>query len=830
MAAADSRAEAADPAPSDAAADEGHSSKRHEERDQLLARCLLEENRRLRKQLQEKKKGSMPDVLGAANITPHGWRMFNIVLAFFSGSLFVAADYNWARNQFFAGILYTVGGGLLVVAVPALHASGMVWHDGYRLIQPFAGGIRFVVLQALSWLFYALTVVVLVGAVYYGEDAAGWLSGGGVLGILSQVMMASSLHMFVAPEGKPTALEDPCSPCRKYYKACSVSSLQLNDGLDEPMDLLASSVDTPAASASFLNVPEEHQPTEQMEKMDNFAELVTMNVILILVMACLSAISELFGLALPALLSLIVTCVTVFLTHGLGGNLLGLDGWKFFQPFAGGTQFVIMQAIAWMLFSISLLCHMAFLYGVVLFGVKITVGLMKVGGVAAFASEMLCILSFRYYKERSKLKAAAGVRDQVRDMTDADLAAMPKESWASLAVVIFFWNLQYIPIAATFVVALLPVILPVVFVQALAPFSLGVFYVDVSANEVGHATFLLIFGVVTWAITNGVASSFNPPPYIRWLLFPPWTAFVALSYSTESRAFPMMCFLAAVWFGYMLTYLGEPDKGKRNRTANWAVQPWIWDLMAAYFGGRVLVSEKLARVMKEGKGPADETAQHIVGYHPHGVMPGGMVWGIRCSEWQKQFPKFTLTGLTASIVHYVPFMRDMLHWTGTREVSKKTFLATIDEGLNPAVVVGGQAEMFMSTSRAKEVPIVTFHNGVFKIACERRIPMIPIFAFGEQLTLDNVEVPAVQKWFKERLGFPIPFIPVGRWGLPVPRRVKVIIAVGAPVAPPDPRPSGPTWDDVLDFKKRYFDALLDLFNEFKDRAGHDNHTLCFVSR
>ncbi|KAJ9451604.1 Diacylglycerol O-acyltransferase 1 [Diplonema papillatum] len=766
--------------------------------------------------------------------TSRRWTMLNIAFAFVAGAVFVAADYTWGASQFNAGVLYAVGSLLLVLAVPALHATGTVRHVGYKWWQPFVGGVRFVVLQILSWSFYALAVLLLVGAVYYGDRAVGWLTGGGVLGILSQVLMASSLQTFVAPatvrdgDSASPIFRTPALLGSSYrgplgrnnsFRRYRLSELHLGDDIDDkPMYRIG------GRNSSFCEDFEDELADDdgKANTMDNFAQLLTMNVLLILVMIGLSMVSELVGMAMPAVLSLLVTCVAILLTHGLGGRLLGLDGWSFYQPFSGGTQFVVLQAITWVLFTVSLICQLVFLYAVAYLGLKLTMGLMHIGGVAALASELLCILSFRYFKDKKSLDK--GKTDE--DITSDTLSELPKDSLVSVLVVLVIWNLQWIPMVFHVLLALIPYFLPTAALDVLEPHCFGVVYRDVPAQEVIRDSVALLAGVMTWALLFGVLETLGVSSTVRSAFTPPWPPMFALLYKSDSRIFPMLCLLAGIWVIYMTTYIGEPEKGKRERRrAGWMNWTSFWDRIGEYFGGRVLLSKELQELMSEGKGPADPKAQFMVGYHPHGIMPSGVAWGILCSEWKRSLPNFQVTALTASIMHFVPLMRDILQWNGVREVSKQTLLRTIDQGLNPMVVVGGQAEMFMSNSRDKTISIVKFHNGFFKIACEQQLPCIPIFTFGETLIIDNIEMPTMQQWFKARVGFPIPFIPIGRWGLPVPRRCKVVVSVGAPITPP---PGPVTVEKVTDFKNKYFKALDSLFDEFKDKAGHHDHAIRFV--
>ena len=896
---------------------------------------LRAENRELREKLvrvERELKRTTAKAAAASSSSPSGspldqrknrrWTMMHVAVAFVAGVVFVFADTTWGENRFLAGGLYTLGTVLLLFAVPALHATGLSRHVGYRMWQPFRGGLRFVVLQAFTWAFYTLAVLAVLGAVLWEEDrAAGLLSSGGVLGILSQVLMASSLQTFVAPQDdEPLGLNERV----KVSTLCGEGALdQLGDTPFERMqsELMQSFSDegplspvsedgrggnvSSAAAAALLGdgaatLPSDLPPVPN--KMDSFAELLTLNFLLILIMGALAALSEVFDAALPAALSLLVTAVAVLLTHGLGGKVLRLQGWTFFQPFSGGTQFIVLQGVTWMLFTISILCQMAFLYAALYLGVKLTFGLMHVGGVAALCSEVLCVLSFRYFKgkgrqreraettllirrcdssrylkghkeqelrerrraveeEEERKKAAGGGAASAADaagkkkkkkkqgggkkevveeeegekatktlVADENLRISSidrRESWLSLFTIIFVWNIMYIPFVAHLAVAAIPALVPDSVADVVAPYCYGVFYRGVHWSEAMWTASYPLVGVLLWVTNFSAMQTLGAPRVVSACLSPPWVLLGSLYYVRDSNLYPLNLLLTVIWAAYGVTYLGNPDRSSKRKDERWVERTQLWDTICEYFAGRVLLSESLESMVHKNEGPADAANQYLLGYHPHGIIPSGMVWGMRCAEWREKLPNLKVTGLTASVMHYVPLMRDLLHWTGIREVSRRTLLSTLDEGHSPVVVVGGQAEMFLSRSRDKAIKIVRHHNGFFKIAQEKQLPIIPIFAFGETKIYDNIELPTMQRWFKDRLGFPIPFFLIGRWNLPIPRRKQLILTVGHPVYP---RPGAATDAEVHRLKHEYFDAVQGLFDEFKGPAGYDDHVLEFVDK
>ena len=117
-------------------------------------------------------------------------------------------------------------------------------------------------------------------------------------------------------------------------------------------------------------------------------------------------------------------------------------------------------------------------------------------------------------------------------------------------------------------------------------------------------------------------------------------------------------------------------------------------------------------------------------------------------------------------------------------------------------------------------------RGFAKLAIKHNaLMLLPTFSFGETQTMDNLYLPKIQTYTKKRLGFPIPYWPYGRMGLPIPRRKKITLAVGAPVYPV--RFDVTTEEEDERLVDRYFDSLERLFEEKKAECGFsDSYINC----
>ena len=76
--------------------------------------------------------------------------------------------------------------------------------------------------------------------------------------------------------------------------------------------------------------------------------------------------------------------------------------------------------------------------------------------------------------------------------------------------------------------------------------------------------------------------------------------------------------------------------------------------------------------------------------------------------------------------------------------------------------------------------------GFIRVAAEEGASLVPVAVLGEASTLRNlIDMPWLQLWTYKRLGFPVPYLLVGRWGItPFPRQTCLRFVVGEPIPIP----------------------------------------------
>lgn len=127
---------------------------------------------------------------------------------------------------------------------------------------------------------------------------------------------------------------------------------------------------------------------------------------------------------------------------------------------------------------------------------------------------------------------------------------------------------------------------------------------------------------------------------------------------------------------------------------------------------------------------------------------------------------------------------------GVLQVARHTFVRALKEKGAVMLCPGGQAELlhcYRAFKQQREFVLHIGHKGFCKLAIEHGAAVVPVLALGETLQLRNIfDVPTLQQLTYKRLGFPFPYMLVGRWGCsPFPKKVPLVYVVGKPLRAPE---------------------------------------------
>lgn len=216
-----------------------------------------------------------------------------------------------------------------------------------------------------------------------------------------------------------------------------------------------------------------------------------------------------------------------------------------------------------------------------------------------------------------------------------------------------------------------------------------------------------------------------------------------------------------------------------------------------------------------------DPAQHyLYADFPHGAFPLSQMLGLtvrHLAGWDGE----RFYGLAADSAFRIPLWRHIYSWLGIVPASRenlKRYLKWGSVGITP----GGIAEMYLAGGKRDHVYIRN-RKGFVAAAVEEGVPIVPVYHFG------NTQIFSFGPRFLEPYGRRWKFslgLLYGLAALPIPRRVPLMMCVGAPVPVPKVARDHPDFAAAVDdTHRRYMEALQGLYDKWKPTYGWDSHTL-----
>jgi len=203
---------------------------------------------------------------------------------------------------------------------------------------------------------------------------------------------------------------------------------------------------------------------------------------------------------------------------------------------------------------------------------------------------------------------------------------------------------------------------------------------------------------------------------------------------------------------------------------------------------------------------------------PHGIFPVGTILGGTYHDWnyKRYISKgMTIKGVVASVLFNVPLMRHLNAWMGAKPATKEGIAECFKTG-SCAIFPGGIAEMFL-TKRDSENVYVKKRFGFVKSAIIAGADLVPVYYFGQSILLDTLGNSwSGWSWISRKLRASLVFY-YGRYFLPVPYRVPLLMVVGPPVAVR--QNPAPTNEEIQETLNRFIQALEQLYHQYKHLYG-----------
>jgi hypothetical protein len=217
-------------------------------------------------------------------------------------------------------------------------------------------------------------------------------------------------------------------------------------------------------------------------------------------------------------------------------------------------------------------------------------------------------------------------------------------------------------------------------------------------------------------------------------------------------------------------------------------------------------------------------SQYVIVWHPHGAFTITALYFLS-NWWAKCYPMSGLYVCVADLLLRVPGLAEFLVLCNARSGNSKTFSALLAKGHTVAIQPGGIAEQ-VHTDAKQETVFFPPRLGFVRLAMKHGVPLLPIYAFGENQLYDTTDtVRGLNRWLYRTFALGTLFV-WGRGGLLVSPAIPNPCLLPNPgndlnVRWGDPVDVGPADADPSDEKvQKVFEAycaeLKKLFDAHKD--------------
>ena len=175
--------------------------------------------------------------------------------------------------------------------------------------------------------------------------------------------------------------------------------------------------------------------------------------------------------------------------------------------------------------------------------------------------------------------------------------------------------------------------------------------------------------------------------------------------------------------------------------------------------------------------------------HPHGLfsMAPFLHWAARITHWPTD-RKMCIA--VHSIFFKIPIVCELMEAYGAIEATEESIRTKLKEGISVAVLTGGIRELH-ETHPGKMKLILKKRKGVFRIAQDLQVPIVPVLTFGENELFPPIQsawARTLQKYLRAwmGIGIPIPTLEsLKNWFLLLhsPLQAQVITWIGTPIHP-----------------------------------------------
>ncbi|OQV15290.1 putative 2-acylglycerol O-acyltransferase 1 [Hypsibius exemplaris] len=293
-------------------------------------------------------------------------------------------------------------------------------------------------------------------------------------------------------------------------------------------------------------------------------------------------------------------------------------------------------------------------------------------------------------------------------------------------------------------------------------------------------------------------------------------ALYVLSYFLLTQIFTNWCCRLTLAYAFWFVY--DKDTSSRGgRPIQWVRRLNCFRRLAGYYPMTLEKTEEL-----------DPNAKYVFGYHPHGgsAMGSAVMFATEAVDISRIFPGLRFHLLSHSLLHVVPYVRELLAAIGVCDVGWRSIDYVLrDVGHAAVIVVGGAREALMSDFD-KTFIVLKNRKGFVRMA----IRHVPVYAFGEtRLFKVHMQVfpwtklNRLQRIYKWLCSYP-PLIVSGVGLLQHPFRVPINAIVGKPILVV--KQDDPSDDTISRIHAQYMHELEKIYEDNKARFGYFTDWCC----
>ena len=269
------------------------------------------------------------------------------------------------------------------------------------------------------------------------------------------------------------------------------------------------------------------------------------------------------------------------------------------------------------------------------------------------------------------------------------------------------------------------------------------------------------------------------------------------------------------------------------------VRKWrLWDAWLNYVGYSVMKDHGNTNYETINPDFDIKTSPAMFAFIPHGIFPFGLAFSCLpergyVNTWGPFRP------VVATATKLFPFVRTLISWMGGVDASRSAVSRAISDNPRIGISPGGIAEMFETFPKPgfhpnDEAALLKDRTGMFKLALQHKLPIIPVYCFGATKMFRRVQLPhfieTLSRLFKISL-----CLFFGKLGLPIPFRQRLMYVMGRAIWPP--LADGEDWstlerDDlnqrVNNMHDAFCDEIMRIFDRNKEHYGWGHKSLRIV--